>query len=231
MGSMPATPYYAIWALLIYAWVGNYLIRMALGALLPPIMQELALSYAEAGFLSTAFFYAYMAMQFPAGVLGDRFGRKRILITGLVLGALAAVATGFAGSFVALFLARLLIGISQGFLFSNDRVIIAATTPKGKMALGQGISFSGAGLGTTLGLLLAGALGVIVPWRSVFILFALPPLLAAVLIGRLVPEPPRHAGVADPAWPFRRVLRTRDFWLLGVTGVMPVYVQIGRAHV
>jgi len=222
---MAATPYYAIWGLLIYAWVGNYLIRMALGALLPPIIQELALSYAEAGFLSTAFFYAYMAMQFPAGVLGDRFGRKRTLITGLVLGALAAVATGFAGSFVALFLARLLTGISQGFLFSNDRVIIAATTPKGKMALGQGISFSGAGLGTTLGLLLAGALGVIVPWRSVFILFALPPLLAAILIGRLVPEPPRHAVVADPAWPFRRVLRTRDFWLLGATGVMPVYVQ------
>ncbi len=225
MGAMRATPYYAIWALLIYAWIGNYLIRMALGALLPPIMAELALSYAEAGFLSTAFFYAYMAMQFPAGVLGDRFGRKRTLITGLVLGALASVATGFAGSFVALFLARLLTGISQGFLFSNDRVIIVATTPKGKMALGQGISFSGAGLGTTLGLLLAGALGVVVPWRSVFILFALPPLLAAVLIGRLVPEPPRHTAVAEPVWPFRRVLRARDFWLLGVTGVMPVYVQ------
>src|SRR3989442_652401 len=50
MDAMRPTPYYAIWALLIYAWVGNYLIRMALGALLPPIMTELALSYAEAGF-------------------------------------------------------------------------------------------------------------------------------------------------------------------------------------
>ncbi len=222
---MPATPYYAIWAVLVYAWVANYLIRMALGALLPPIMKELALSYGEAGFLSTAFFYAYMAMQFPAGALGDRFGRKRTLITGVVLGALASVATGLAGSFRGLFLARLLTGISQGFLFSNDRAIIAATTPKGRMALGQGISFSGPGVGTTLGLLLAGALGVIIPWRRVFVLFALPPLLAAFLIWRLVPEPPRHAAVADPAWPFRRVLRTRDFWLLGMTGIMPVYVQ------
>jgi ACS family D-galactonate transporter-like MFS transporter len=222
---MAATPYYAIWALLVYAWVANYLIRMALGPLLPPIMKELTLSYGEAGFLSTAFFYAYMAMQFPAGALGDRFGRKRTLITGVVLGALASVCTGLAGSFLTLFLARLLTGVSQGFLFSNDRVIIAATTPKAKMALGQGISFSGAGLGTALGLLLAGALGAVLPWRSVFILFALPPVLAAVLIGWLVPEPPRHAAVADPAWPFRRVLRTRDFWLLGLTGIMPVYVQ------
>ena len=81
---MAATPYYAIWALLVYAWVANYLIRMALGPLLPPIMTELGLSYSEAGFLSTAFFYAYMAMQLPAVALGDRFGRKRTLIAGVL---------------------------------------------------------------------------------------------------------------------------------------------------
>src|SRR6266540_3085785 len=111
---MRAIPYYGIWTLLIYAWVGNYLIRMALSALLPPIMNELALSYTEAGFLSTAFFYAYMAMQFPAGAFGDRFGRKRSLITGMLLGAVASVSTGLAGSFATLFVARLLTGISQG---------------------------------------------------------------------------------------------------------------------
>jgi len=226
---MRAPPYYAVWALFVYAWVANYLIRMALGALLPPIMNELCLSYTEAGFLSTAFFYAYVAMQFPAGALGDRFGRKRTLVGGVLLGALASVCTGLAGSFVALFAARLLTGIGQGFLFSNDRVIIAAITPKEKMALGQGISFSGPGVGTTLGLLLAGLLGAVLPWRSVFVLFALPPLLAAALLWRLVPEPPRQAAGTDPAWPFRRVLRTRDFWLLGLTGIMPVYVQFTLA--
>ena len=222
---MPDTPYYAVWAVLVYAWVANYLIRMALGALLPPIMEELALSYTQAGFLSTAFFYAYMAIQFPAGAFGDRFGRKRSLITGVLLGALAAVSTGSARSFGALFAARLLTGIGQGFLFSNDRVIIAAVTPRDKMALGQGVSFSGPGLGTTVGLLLAGALGALMPWRSVFMSFGLPPLLAAILIWRLVPEPPHHVRATDPAWPFSRVLRTRDFWLLGATGIMPVYIQ------
>jgi len=222
---MPASPYYAIWVLLVYAWVANYLIRMAIGPLLPPIMDELGLSYAGAGFLSTAFFYAYMAMQFPAGVLGDRFGRKRMLAAGLLLGSLASTLTGLAGSFAALFAARLLTGLSQGFLFSNDRVIIAATTPRNKIALGQGVSFSGPGIGTTLGILLAGVLGELMPWRGVFYVFALPPVLAAVLIWRLVPEPPRGAVATDPDWPFRRVLRSSDFWLLGVTGIMPVYVQ------
>lgn len=222
---MPTASYQAIWALLVYAWVSNYLVRMALGSLLPPIMQELGLAYASAGLLSAAFFIGYTAMQFPAGFLGDRFGRKRMLILGLATCALASVLTGLAGSFVALFAVRVLTGLGQGFLFSNDRVIIAATTPREKMALGQGVSFSGPGLGTTLGLLLAGALGELWSWRSVFFAFAAPPLIAALLLWRLVPEPERAAPEAGVSWPFSRVLRTRDFWLLGVSGMVPVYVQ------
>lgn len=216
---------YLVWGLLVYAWIANYLIRMALSSLLPPIMVELSLSYTRAGLLATAFFYAYMAMQLPAGFLGDRLGRRRLLLAGILLGVLASLLTGLAGSFFALFLARLLTGIGQGCLFSNDRVIIAAYTPKEKMALGQGVSFSGPGLGTTLGLLLAGVLGDLMPWRGVFILFALPPLVAAFLLWRLVPEPPRVAR-ADPAgWAFRQVAATRELWLLGAAGIMPVYLQ------
>lgn len=226
---MASPAYSAIWALIVYAWITNYIIRMAPNALWPPIMAELGLDYTLTGLLSTAFFYAYMGMQFPAGFLGDRFGRKRMLVAGLVLGSVSSLLTGVAGSFVTLFLVRLLTGASQGFLFSNDRVIIAATTPRDKMALGQGISFSGPGIGTTLGIFLAGALGVLMPWRGVFFVFALPPLLAAFLIWRLVPEPPHQAASADPGWPFRRVLRTGDFWLLGATGIAPVFVQFTLA--
>lgn len=222
---MPIPSYAVIWGILVYAWVTNYLIRMALSALLAPVIEELGLSYSLAGLLSTAFFYAYMAMQVPAGFLGDRFGRRRMLLAGVLVGAAASVLTGLSGSLMTLFLARLLTGLGQGCLFSNDRVIIAATTPRERMALGQGISFSGAGLGTTIGLALAGALGVVLPWRVVFLLFALPPLLAAVLLWRRVPEPPRAALARDPAWPFSRVLRTGDFWLLGLTGIVPVYAQ------
>jgi hypothetical protein len=220
-----ATPYGLIWAILVYAWIANYLIRMALSALLPPIMAEFGLTYTQAGLLSAAVFYAYASMQLPAGALGDRLGRRRMVIAGVLLSAGASVFTGMAGTLALLFAARLATGFSQGFLFSNDRVIIAATTPPGRMALGQGISFSGPGLGTTLGLVLAGYLGTLLPWRHVFLLFALPPLLAAWLLWRFVPEPPRATAAADPAWPFRRVLRTRDFWLLAISGMVPIYVQ------
>jgi MFS family permease len=221
----PSASYRLVWAIIVYAWIANYLIRMALSALLPPIMAEFGLTYAQAGLLSATFFYAYTGMQLPAGVLGDRWSRKRMVLAGVLLSAGASVFTGLAGTLAALFAARLATGLSQGLLFSNDRVIIAATTPRDRIALGQGISFSGPGLGTTLGLVLAGALGAVLPWRDVFVLFSLPPLLAAWLLWRFVPEPPLATAARDPAWPFRRVLRTRDFWLLAVSGMVPIYVQ------
>lgn len=218
----PSAP--LVWALVVYAWVANYLIRMALPPLLPLIMAELSLSYTKAGLLATAFFYAYMAMQLPAGLLGDRLGRKRILLTGILLGVAASLLTGLAGSFLMLFLTRLLTGVSQGSLFSNDRVIIATYTPKEKMALGQGVSFSGPGLGTTLGLFLAGALGELIPWRGVFVVFAFPPLLAAFLLWRLVPEPPPAVGDSGLG-SIRRVARHPELWIFGVAGIMPLYIQ------
>src|SRR2546426_12753187 len=82
--------YVLVWLLLIFAWAANFVIRIGFSALLPSIVDELQLSYTRAGLLASAFFYAYVIMQIPAGLLGDRFGRRRILVLGLLGGALAA---------------------------------------------------------------------------------------------------------------------------------------------
>src|SRR5262249_56736960 len=135
--------------------------------LLPSIMSELQLSYTRAGLLASAFFYAYVIMQIPSGLLGDRFGRRRILLLGLLGGALAAGLTGLAGSFAALFAARALTGAFQGSLFSNDRALIATVTPPDRIGLGQGGSFAVPGLGLTRGPEIRGLLAEGWPWRTV----------------------------------------------------------------
>ena len=185
----PLHSYVIVWILLIFAWAANFVIRIGFSALLPSIIQELQLSYTKAGLLASAFFYAYVLMQIPSGLLGDRFGRRRILILGLLGGAVAAGLTGLAGSLVTLFMARALTGAFQGSLFSNDRAIIATVTPPDRIGLGQGVSFSGPGIGLTFGLVIGGLLVEIVPWRTVMMLFALGPIAAAMLIARYVPAP------------------------------------------
>ena len=181
--------YVVVWVLLIFAWAANFVIRVGFSALLPSIIDELQLSYTKAGLLASAFFYAYVLMQIPSGLLGDRFGRRLILLLGLVGSALAAGLTGLAGSFAALFLARALTGAFQGSLFSNDRAIIATVTPPDRIGLGQGVSFSGPGIGLTFGFVVGGLLLEVMPWRQVMMLFGLGPIAAALLIARYAPAP------------------------------------------
>src|SRR2546429_9563436 len=98
--------YVLVWLLLIFAWAANFVVRIGFSALLPSIIGELHLSYTKAGLLASAFFYAYVLMQIPAGLLGDRFGRRRILILGLLGGAPPPGLTRLAGPLGPLFLAR-----------------------------------------------------------------------------------------------------------------------------
>ncbi|HEV8673928.1 MAG TPA: MFS transporter [Methylomirabilota bacterium] len=221
-------PHHTVWGLLVFGWIGNYMVRMAFSPLLEPVMAEFGLSHAQGGFLFSIFFYGYIAMQIPAGLLGDRFGRKRVLVTGILLVAAAALLTGLARTLAVVALARLVTGLAQGLYFANDRPIIAATTPRKWLALGQGVSFSGLGLGNALGVVAGGALGEVMPWRSVFLVLAGLPLLSATLIGCFVPEPIRERSVAAPGEAgvgAAAVFRHRDLWLLGVAGMAPIWTQ------
>jgi predicted MFS family arabinose efflux permease len=220
-----ARPYVVVWLVLVFAWTANFTIRVAFAALLPFVMRDLNLTYTRAGVLAAAFFYAYALGQLPAGVLGDRFGRRRVLVVGLAVGAVACALTGFAASFLTVMLARLLTGGSHASLFSNDRAIIASVTPTEKMALGQALSFTGPGLGLMLGLGLGGVLADRFSWRVVCWLFALGPLAAAVLVRRFVPlSGPRSTG-GGLLGRLRVVLGRGDLWVLGAASACAIYVQ------
>jgi len=148
--------YHTVWTIMIFGWVTNYMVRSSLSPLLIPILQEFKLTYAQAGILATAFFYAYTFMQLPAGHLGDRLGRKVVLVLCTSWWGLMSLLTGFARSFLSLFVFRFLTGVGEGAYFSNDRPIISAYTPERKRGLGQGISFIGLGIGMFIGVSLAG---------------------------------------------------------------------------
>ena len=218
-------PYVVVWLLLIFAWAANFVIRIGFSALLPSIMTELELSYTRAGLLASAFFYAYVIMQIPSGLLGDRYGRRRILLLGLLGGALSAELTGLAGSFAALFAARALTGAFQGSLFSNDRAIIATVTPPDRIGLGQGVSFAGPGIGLTVGLVIGGLLVEIMPWRDVMMLFGLGPIGAALLIARFVPRPAPSGGSVPVGERLQRLFANRQLWLIGLTSLCAIADQ------
>lgn len=210
---------------MIFGWIANYMVRSGLAPVLIPIRQELNLTYAQAGWIASALFYAYAGMLFPAGHLGDRFGRKIVLVACTFWWAVSSFLTGFAESFAALFLFRFLTGLGQGSYFSNDRPIISHYTPKEKQGFGQSFSFIGLGTGMFLGYVLAGIISSSMGWRYVFYLFSLPSFAAGFLILRLVrePEPNRTAIKGHPDVSYSILFKNRDLWMLYVGGIPGVY--------
>jgi MFS family permease len=217
--------YHAVWAIMIFGWVANYMVRSSLSPLLIPILQEFELTYGQAGILATAFFYAYTLMQLPAGHLGDRLGRKIVLVLCTGWWGLMSLLTGLAHSFASLFIFRFLTGIGEGAYFSNDRPIISAYTPEKKRGLGQGVSFIGLGTGMFVGISLAGWISDLWGWRSVFILYAFPSFLASFLIHRFIVEPPRleFKERTEKKAPYTLIFKSRDLWLLYLGGIPAIY--------
>jgi MFS family permease len=159
--------------------------------------------------------------------MGDRLGRKVVLVTCTFWWSVSSIITGLANSFFTLFLARFLTGVGQGSYFSNDRPVIAAYTPQEKLGFGQGISFIGLGTGLCLGYILAGVISAHLGWRYVFFLFSIPSFAAAVLILKMITEPRAQrddetASGRDKT-PFSIVFKKRDLWMLYVGGIPGVY--------
>jgi len=215
--------YHVVWLVLLFGWVANYMVRVAISPALIPMIQEFGINYATGGLLASFFFYGYSLMLMPAGYLGDRIGKKVVLTISSALWGVLSLLTSLASGFYELIVLRFLTGLAEGTYFGNDRPVIAAYTPKEKMAIGQGVSFTGLGLGFALGIVLGGLLTDLYGWRYAFLFLAIPPFIASALIGALIREP-RIRKLAKRA-PVSRLLRSRDLWIMVFAGIPIIYAQ------
>jgi len=154
--------------LLGVAIVINYVDRGNLSIAAPLVKSELRLSATQLGFLFSAFFYTYTALQFVVGGIVDRLGANWVLGAGLLVWSVATIATGFAGGFVALLALRLLLGIGEAVAFPCTSKVIAQNVPPENRGLANGVVTAGLKLGPAIGAVGAGLLVAKYGWRPVF---------------------------------------------------------------
>jgi len=222
--------YYKVWGTLLFGWTSLYMVRVGMSPLLVPIMDEFHLSYADAGLLSSAVFWAYTFMQIPSGYMGDRWGHRRFLLFGTLCWSILCLLTGFVTSFALLLVARFLTGMAEGTYFGNDRPIISAYTPTAKMARGQGISAIGMGLGMGFGILFAGQIAEWWGWRTVFILYSIPSFLACFFVWKVIRDPaPASWHPDEKEVRFSIAFRSKSLWMLYIAhfGTMYMFWVLG----
>lgn len=165
--------------------------------LLPLIAAEFATTAAASSGTITAFVLSYGLLQVVYGPLGDRFGRVRTITAASLVSAFSSAACAFAPSLEALVAARLVSGATIGALIPLALAWIGDSFAyEGRQAV-LARFLVGQMLGLAFGTALAGWMGELFGWRSIFLVFAaLFVFIAAALAMELVRNP--IAGAPRP---------------------------------
>ena len=163
---------WAIVVLLCAAFIIAYLDRQNLSIALSAreFKNFFGLSDKDRGFLNSAFFWSYAALQIPAGWLVDRFGVKRPFAIALALWSVVAGLTAWCGSAAQLFTMRLLLGAGEAVNTPAGMRWIRLNFDQQRHGLVMGLYQASAKIGPAIGAPLAVWLLLAYGWRWMFIL-------------------------------------------------------------
>ncbi len=66
-------------------WIAIYATRSVLNPVMNNVQSEFGLSTSQLGLISSIFFLGYAALNVPSGIMGDKIGKKKVLIPGFIL--------------------------------------------------------------------------------------------------------------------------------------------------
>ena len=122
------------------------------------------------------------AFMVPAGRIGDIFGRRRALLAGIALFALASALCALAPSATFLIAFRALQGLGAALIFPVSVSVLTNAFPAARASHAIGLAYGIAGLGNAAGPLIGGLLTETVGWRWIFWL-NVPLTLVSLAIG------------------------------------------------
>ncbi|WP_302182755.1 MFS transporter [Paraconexibacter antarcticus] len=134
----------------------------------PQIAREIGASQTELTWIIDVYTLAMAGLLLPAGALGDRFGRRGVMIAGLGIFAASAVALQFVDTPNALIGARAALGVGAALILPSTLSLITSTLPMDMRDAGVSIWTAAFSLAGVLGGLVAAILLEFFSWRSAF---------------------------------------------------------------
>jgi len=177
------------------AYVLSFFHRYAPATIAGDLQITFHASGAELGGLAATYFYVYMVMQIPTGILADTLGPRRVVAMGGVIAGIGSLLFGMADTLPVAMVGRLLVGLGVSVTFISLLKLNAVWFHDRHFASMTGATILIGNMGSLLAATpLAWALGF-VSWRTVFVLVGLFSLLMAALAWWLVRDHPGKAGL------------------------------------
>lgn len=177
--------------------LGHYLsclLRTVNALLAPQLMGAAALTPAELGLLTSAYFLAFAVAQLPVGLALDRYGPRRVQFAMLLLAAFGTLAFAGGNTFGQMLAARTLMGLGLAGCFMAAVKAVSTWIAPTRLPSVQGYLIAAGGLGAASATLPVRLFLQFADWRWLFVFLALACAAVGLLILLLAPTPPAAAS-------------------------------------
>lgn len=186
-------------AVFTLGWLVIYAARTILNPIMGNIKAEFTLDNAQLGLIMSLFFIGYTVTQIPSGIMGDKIGRKKILVPSFLVFGIFMVITGLMPSYFLFVIAWVIVGLAQGMFYGPQYALSSEAIPEKNITLGSALINSGMAFGTSIGYFISSIsvseMGL--SWRIPFYIMAVPILIIAFLMYRIIKERPRKQVQQD----------------------------------
>ncbi|BBX73627.1 MFS transporter [Mycobacterium shinjukuense] len=186
--------------LLFVLYVINFVDRANISVAALAMNADLRLSATAYGTAAGVFFLGYVLFQVPANAALARFGAGRTLSAVVLAWGVCSTATAFVTSAHTLYLARLALGVAEAGFFPGVIAYLTVWFPCAQRARAVATFLLAIPVANTVGLPLSGLIvghvqmAGLPGWRAMFVIEALPALVLAPLLRRLLPDSPQRAS-------------------------------------
>jgi MFS family permease len=205
-------------ALLLIAYIFNYLDRQILGILAGAIIADLRLTDTQFGLLSgPPFAILYSVLGVPFAVLADRTSRSRVITAALAFWSLFTGLCGTAATFWQLFIFRMGVGIGEAGGVAPSYALLSDYFEPGRRARALAIFSLGVPIGLSLGTLIGAYIAHAINWRAAFYIMGVAGVLLAPILLYFVRDPakPETSAAAAPIGQVFPILARKPvFWLM-----------------
>jgi MFS family permease len=207
----------------------EYILRIAPSVMEAPLRTHFDLGASGFGALSAYYYYAYVPMQLPVGILMDRYGPKRLLTLACLICVLGTFMFAGTSLFWVAALGRFLVGLGSAFAFVGVLKLATIWLPENKLGLVSGLASALGTVGAMLGDNLLGIMVQSMGWQQTFHISAFFGIVLTLMLwyGILDESKRQHAASEGTIHNFKKswidlkvILKNKQVWINGLYGCL-----------
>ncbi len=190
---------WVVWGVLALAYIIVFFHRLAVGVVKDELVNAFNITGTTFGNLGSMYFYPYMLMQIPSGMLADSLGARKTVTIGTLVAGIGSIVFGFAPTILLAFIGRLLVGLGVSVVFISILKIQSQWFKESEFGTMSGITSFVGNIG---GMLSKAPLVIMVgylTWRVSFAVIGVVSILIALLCYFFARNTPAEMGLPSIA--------------------------------